>query len=386
MSSRQATENELATAREIAQYLGGRGGSAALPLDAVLEAFGITRFTAASRDRIAEALQAARVTAEPSIHDAQRGDLVTFTTRERVRVASAATPRQSRPAGQPKPPWYKRPLGIAAIAVVVLFILVGGLAPDPERTEADQQAAAAATATPTPTPTATPVSREAAVAEAEDALKDADYAAVLVAAASFEDDDNALVGHYKRKIARKILRAARRDIRSGNYARAATSAKRSRRYRNTTNASRIIRTANARLAFERARKREQARLARIARDNRTCTSSEKSTVRYGGGTPAGCSDFAIDLADRQAGRAAEEAAAAAPPVDDYGDSSDDSSSSGGTGNWCGATRDGDGRRHLVRRPIARRAQDASTKTHGRREAGSSRRSSRSRARGLRRPA
>src|SRR5215208_2557658 len=225
MSSRKATENERATARDFAQYLRGRAGSAALPLGAVLEAFGITRFTAASRDRIAEALKAARVTAEPSIHDVQRGDLVTFTTRKRIRVASAATRRQPRPAGQPKPPWYKRPLGIAAIAVLVLFILVAALAPDPETTEADQRAAAAATATPTPTPTATPVSREAAVAHAEDALRDDDYAAVLVAAASFEDDDNALVGHYKRKIARKILRAARRDLRSGNYARAVTSAR-----------------------------------------------------------------------------------------------------------------------------------------------------------------
>ena len=180
------------------------------------------------------------------------------------------------------------------------------------------------------------------MAQAEDALKDDDYAAVLVAAASFEDDDNALVGHYKRKIAARSCAPpdgiSERELRPRGYEREEVAPLPP--HDRTRARSSARRTPQ--LRSSEARKREQARLARIARDNRTCTSSEKSTVRYGGGTPAGCSDYAIDLANRRAERAAEEAAAAAPPVDDYGDSSDDSSSSGGTGNWCGATRDGDG--------------------------------------------
>ena len=336
--SRRATENELDTAREIAKEVSRRGGSAALPLDAILEAFEITRFTEASRDRMAAALEAARVTAEPSIHLAKRGDVITFTTRERVQAAVAPRPLATEREPATKRPWYKRPVGIAAICLLLLFVLVGALAPDPEA-EPAKQAAATETPTPTPTPSPTPVSREAAVALAEQALEEDDYAAVLAAAASFDDDDSALVGHYKRKIAGKILASARRDLRRGDYGLAITNAKKSRRYRRTTQASRIVGDAKTELAVQRERKRERERLARIARDNRTCTSSEKGTVRYGGGTPAGCNDYAIALANRRADRAAEEAAAAAPVTDD---SSSDSGSSGDGGNWCGATRDGDG--------------------------------------------
>lgn len=334
--SRRATEHELDTAREIAKEVRRRGGSAALPVNATLEAFGIARFTDASRDRIAEAIEVSRLTAEPSIHAAKRGDLITFTSRDRVQAAAPmrsqpppVQPVQPRAAG-PKRPWYKRPVGIAAICLLLLFLLVGALS-DPETDADSQRVAATQTPTPTPTPTATPVSREDAIAEADEAVNQDHYMAAIAAVEAVDDDDDSLVGRYNRKIARRILWRARRALRSGSNTRAIRLAAESRNFHTFADARAVTGTANDRLAAARARKRERARLARIARDNATCSSSEKSTVRYGGGTPAGCSQYAIDLADRRARRAAEKAALA----DDYGDD-------GSSGNWCGASKDGDG--------------------------------------------
>jgi hypothetical protein len=102
----------------------------------------------------------------------------------------------------------------------------------------------------------------------------------------------------------------------------------------------VIAGAERRLAAQRARKRARERAARLARDRATCSWSEKSSVRAGGGVPFGCTDYALRLADRRAAREAQRAleeAEAAPDVDVP--SSDDG---GESGNWCGATRDGDG--------------------------------------------
>jgi len=65
--SRQATEQERAVACEIADEVTRRGGRVTVPVDELLALFAVRRFTDASRDRLDQALEGARVTAEPSI-------------------------------------------------------------------------------------------------------------------------------------------------------------------------------------------------------------------------------------------------------------------------------------------------------------------------------
>jgi hypothetical protein len=71
----------------------------------------------------------------------------------------------------------------------------------------------------------------------------------------------------------------------------------------------VLTDANAGIARERAEARERRRQARLERDLATCTTTEKETVRAGGGAPAGCAQFAADLEARRAAREAEENAA-----------------------------------------------------------------------------
>lgn len=68
----------------------------------------------------------------------------------------------------------------------------------------------------------------------------------------------------------------------------------------------MLASANARIAQAEATARERRRLARIARDQRTCSSAEKRTVRDGAGTPAGCASFAAELAAEQAAEAEQQ--------------------------------------------------------------------------------
>jgi hypothetical protein len=85
--------------------------------------------------------------------------------------------------------------------------------------------------------------------------------------------------------------------------------------RRTAAITTVISTANAEIAQAQAEALERRRLARIARDERTCTGSEKGTVQAGAGVPAGCAAYAAELQARreqEAQEQPEEAAACAP--------------------------------------------------------------------------
>ena len=338
--SRRPTDHELAAAREVADEVWKRGGRVpGVPLNEMLSAFGVVRFTQASRERLDEALTMAGVSADPSLRDAQRGDTITFTARDAAPVRkpagveSAARPQfvhaQRGPvAAKSGKPWRKRKR-VWALAAVLFFVLIMALSGDPETPKADPPPTP--TTTPTPTPTPDPAAlREAGIAEADDALEQDRYEDVLGAVAVLDDDD--LLDGYKRRIARRLVKRARGALRSASYKTASTYARSARSFYAVPEAKTVMATAKTRLA-------EKRRAAALARDIRTCDSREKRTVRNGGGTPNGCTDYATtlaaDRAAKAAARAAEEAANAVP------DHTDDSSS-GANPNWCGASRDGDG--------------------------------------------
>jgi hypothetical protein len=256
----------------------------------------------------------------------------------RRRVAPVARSRPVHARAKPGKPWHKRKR-VWAIAAFLLLALIGALTDDPKGTDT-QKAALEGTPTPTSTPSLTPtptpdpaVVRQEAIARADDAVSQGRYK-TAIAAVIVLDDDHLLDG-YKRRIALRLLKRARVSLRSKSYKAAIAYAQRARSFHATRDAKAVMATAKTLLA-------EQRRAAALARDMRTCDSGEKQTVRAGGGTPYGCTAFANKLAAdraaraaRQAARAAEEAAAIDAP--DYSDGS-----SGGVGNWCGATRDGDG--------------------------------------------
>ncbi len=55
------------------------GGRTGISLNELLDAFGVRRFTDASRDRLSEALEEAELSADPSLYDVERGDHLTLT-------------------------------------------------------------------------------------------------------------------------------------------------------------------------------------------------------------------------------------------------------------------------------------------------------------------
>jgi hypothetical protein len=85
----------------------------------------------------------------------------------------------------------------------------------------------------------------------------------------------------------------RRALAAGHFARARTIAADARDLHGSKAITALIATANEKIAAARA-------AAILARDQRTCSATEKATVRAGGGVPAGCSPFAADLAAQQA--------------------------------------------------------------------------------------
>jgi hypothetical protein len=96
----------------------------------------------------------------------------------------------------------------------------------------------------------------------------------------------------RRRGARTLARSAQRALARGRHTTAKRLATRSRRLRRTTAARTIIRSANAQIARAAVAERERQRLARIARDQRTCSAAEKRIVGADGGIPPGCADFA----------------------------------------------------------------------------------------------
>lgn len=81
--SRRASDAELAIARTLAAEVKRHGGRVTLPVDDLLARFEVTRFTIAARERLSEALAAARLTADPRIRDAARGGSITIARQDR---------------------------------------------------------------------------------------------------------------------------------------------------------------------------------------------------------------------------------------------------------------------------------------------------------------
>jgi hypothetical protein len=159
--------------------------------------------------------------------------------------------------------------------------------------------AATVEATPTPDPAREARSEGARLARA------GKYAA---AAAAYESADlGADADRVRRRGARALYRSARRALGSGRYSSARKLALESRQLRKTAAARTVLGSANAKIAAAKAAERERRRLARIARDARTCSSGEKTTVKSDGGIPPGCATYAADLAARRAAREAEQA-------------------------------------------------------------------------------
>jgi hypothetical protein len=253
---------------------------------------------------------------------ARRGGTVTCSVRRSRPPASTRTGER---------PWHarKRVWALAALVIVGLIATLGNSDSQPA---AGATAPARSTPTATPSPTATPdpaAERASAIATADQDLRNDHYAAALAAIAVI--DDPVLMDRYNRRIAWRLVKRARQSLHLHSNKHAISLASESRRYHRLPQATAIISTSNDRIAA-----------ARHARDLATCDAAEKQTVRRDASVPAGCTMFASDLAARRAAEAAEraarEAAAAVPDEPDYSDDSSD----GGTGNWCGATRDGDG--------------------------------------------
>jgi hypothetical protein len=79
----RATDAELAIARTLAADVKRRGGRVTMPVEDLLALFEVTRFTIAARQRLGEALDSARLTAEPPIRDAARSGSITIAAGKR---------------------------------------------------------------------------------------------------------------------------------------------------------------------------------------------------------------------------------------------------------------------------------------------------------------
>jgi hypothetical protein len=80
--SRRASDAELAVARALAAEVKRRGGRVTMPVDDLLARFEVRRFTIAARERLSEALAAARLIADPRIRDAARGGSIAIATQD----------------------------------------------------------------------------------------------------------------------------------------------------------------------------------------------------------------------------------------------------------------------------------------------------------------
>jgi hypothetical protein len=149
---------------------------------------------------------------------------------------------------------------------------------------------------------ATPDPAVVARAKATDLAADGRYADAVTVL------ETAALGKQAKRVARRGAQAlygrARRALAGGHFARARAIAADARDLHGSPAITALIVTANEKIAAARA-------AAILARDQRTCTASEKATVRDGGGVPAGCATFTADLAARQA--KAEAAAASCDP-------------------------------------------------------------------------
>ena len=187
----------------------------------------------------------------------------------------------------------RRTLGRFLVASVLPLVILAAVAGGCGASVKDQAASLGASAK-----TATADSAKTARAKAEDLTRDGKYAAAVSAYESAGLDADA--DRVRRRGARALYRSARRALAGGRYSSARRLAIQSRRLRKTASAHTVLSSANAKLAAAKAAERERRRLARIAKDARTCTSDEKATVRIGGGTPPGCATYAAQRARREA--------------------------------------------------------------------------------------
>jgi hypothetical protein len=178
---------------------------------------------------------------------------------------------------------------------VLLLAIIAAIADQPTNPATGLERADA-----TPTPTANPAAT--ARASAADLTREGKYAAAAAAYESAGLDVEA--DRVRRRGARALYRSARRALAGGRYSNARRLAIQSRQLRKTAAARTVLTSAAAKIAAAEAAEHERKR---IARDARTCTSTEQQTVRDGARTPAGCATYASDLAARRAQREAEQA-------------------------------------------------------------------------------
>jgi hypothetical protein len=178
-----------------------------------------------------------------------------------------------------------------------LVLLIAGCGGDASRDRA------ATLGAPTPAPAADTAAETRA--KARDLTRDGKYLAAVSAYESAGLDDAA--DRVRQRGAATLNRSARRALQRGRYSTARRLATQSRRLRKTAAARTVLSTANAEIAKAAAAARERRRLARIARDAQTCSSSEKRAVRDGAGTPTECATYAAGLVAKSAAEEAEQA-------------------------------------------------------------------------------
>jgi hypothetical protein len=213
--------------------------------------------------------------------------------------------RASRTSGTTgEPPLWRRPWVLILGAIVLLLIVVGVVSGDPEN-NTDDRAARDSRATPTSTVSRTPTPDPEQQARAA--------AAKLVtqgrfAAAAERLENVGLLRAADRVLAtgaRALYRQARRALNAGRYKVAKRLAVKARDLQSTGAITALITHADSEIAAARE-------AARIARDQRTCSGTEKASVRAGSGVPAGCDTYAAELSAQRAqeAAAAEEEASA----------------------------------------------------------------------------
>jgi hypothetical protein len=201
-----------------------------------------------------------------------------------------------------KRPLWRRTWVRVSAGILLLLVVVAALAGDPEEEASDRAAKGAATPTATATPTPDP-EQEARTAAAQ-LVADGRFAAAagrLEAVGLERAADRVL-----RRGARALYRQAHRAMNAGRYVVAKRLAVNARDLRSTGAITALITHADTEIAAARE-------AARIARDQRTCTRTEKAAVRAGAGVPAGCDMFAAELASRRAQEEAEQAASQCDP-------------------------------------------------------------------------
>jgi tetratricopeptide (TPR) repeat protein len=215
---------------------------------------------------------------------------------------------------QRKPPLWRRRWFVIPSGLFLLLVVVGTLAGDPDEKGAATTADGASdTATPTATPTPTPtVSPAEAARAAADVL--ADNGNYVEAVATLDDAGlRSDADRVAKDGAASLYKRARAALKAKRYTRARAITTRARKLHRTAAIVGVIDTADTKIAEQRAAARERRRQARLARDRRACTSAEKHLVRTGSGTPAGCTDFAAQLAAREAEKQAEDATSQCDP-------------------------------------------------------------------------